>query len=290
MRNFHVISMNEIGMSSTLEALKNQNNLENTHIWTIRKYADKYLKAYPGSNIHLRMVNNLSEYDMMNFVKEFIISKQEPAMIINDDINQFIIGKTKYSDNKVVKTLDFNLIYDLLERASTICDDTICLYTKNDLITSFNYNKDDMFTRFSTPSGIQFMTGKPYKTKCKKIIKDEGLEFSINSWINKELALKMNLIYAKFQSSVHQGYSKDTIEILGTVYNNSDTFNYNHRFKAYTSNALKVRNWLLNSTIYTSEELKAQSDKIKEYNKLIKEDKIFNEILSNVHNNKYNII
>ena len=73
-------------------------------------------------------------------------------------------------------------------------------------------------------------------------------------------------------------------------YDNACTYSFNTKTGYFGSNGSKVRKWLLDTGKYTTEEMKALDTKVKEYSKLVYEDEIFNDILSRVHNNKWNII
>ena len=305
MRNFHVPSLGRAGVSTTLNHLKEQGLSINTHIWVYKDQVDDYRKYYPEMNIHVCTFEGRNFTKKMNLIKDFIVESGDSGLIMDDDINQFIIGKTKYSNYKVVKTLDFCLIYDLLERASILCPDVVSFCTKRNFITTYEHTEKSLFTKFSVPSGLQFMTGRPCISRCDDATKAEDIGFVTECWLNKELALKINLIYAKFSFGTNAGglqsgatdfneatkkRLEEEREFMINKYDNACTYTLNNKTGYFGSNGSKVRKWLLDTGKYTTEEMKALDTKVKEYSKLVYEDEIFNDILSRVHNNKWNII
>lgn len=306
MRNFHVPSLGRAGVSTTLNHLKEQGLSINTHVWIYDFEEKEYRKYYSDMNIHiLHFPDGKNLTRKRNMIMDFIMKSGESGMMLDDDINQFIIGKTKYSNYKVVKTMDFALVYDLLERASVLCPDVVSFCTKRNFITTYEHNEKSLFTKFSVPSALVFFTGKNMISRADEKTKADDICLATECWLNKELALKINLIYAKFSfgnnagglQTGHTDFNESTKQRLEEErdfmiekYDNACTYSFNTKTGYFGSNGSKVRKWLLDTGKYTTEEMKALDTKVKEYSKLVYEDEIFNDILSRVHNNKWNII
>lgn len=307
MRNFHVPSFNRAGISTTLNHLKEQGLSIDTHIWVYKDQAQEYRDNYPEMNIHeLYFPDGRNLTRKRNMIIDYIQEVGEPAMMLDDDIGQFIIGKTKYSDYKVVKTLDFALVYDLLQRASLICKDAVMFSTKRNFITTYQHSENGIFTKFSVASGLMFFTcNKDMKSRADENTKADDICLATECWLNKELDLKINLIYAKFSFGTNAGglqsgstdftaSTKKRLEeehkFMVEKYDNECTYTLNEKTGYFGSNGSKVKKWLLDTGKYTVEEMRALDLKVKSYSKSVYEDEIFNDILSKVHNNKWNII
>ncbi|MBQ2639184.1 MAG: hypothetical protein IJF92_00255 [Bacilli bacterium] len=306
MRNFHVPSLGRAGISTTLNYLKEQGLSLNTHIWVYAEQEKEYRDNYPEMNIHvLNFPDGRNLTRKRNMIIDFITESGESGMMLDDDINQFIIGKTKYSDFKVVKTLDFALVYDLLERASILCEDVVSFSTKRNFITTYTHTERSLFTKFSVASGLIFFTGRNMKSRADEATKADDICLATECWLNKELDLKFNLIYAKFSFGTNAGglqsgstdfnastkkRLEDEHKFMVEKYNNECTYTVNEKTGYFGSNGTKVRKWLLDTGKYTEEEMRDLDAKIKSYSEKVYNDEIFNDILSKVHNNKWNII
>lgn len=304
--NFHVPSLGRYGVSTTLNYLKEQGLSYCTHLWIYGFEEDKYREIYPDMNYHvLNFPEGKNLTRKRNMIIDFIVDSGESGMMLDDDIGQFIIGKTKYSNYKVVKTLDFKLIYDLLERASKVCPEVVSFSTKRNFITTYEHNEKSLFTKFSVASGLIFFTGKETKSRADEKTKADDICLATECWLNKELDLKCNLIYAKFTfgsnagglQTGHTDFKVSTEQRLREEhkfmiekYDNECTYTINEKNGYFGSNGTKVKRWLLDTGKYTAEEMKELDTLVKSYSKAVYEDEIFNDILSRVHNNKYNII
>lgn len=305
-RNFHVPSLGRAGVSTTLNHLKEQGLSYCTHLWIYGFEEDIYRKHYPDMIYHvLNFPDGKNLTRKRNMIIDFIVESGESGMMLDDDIGQFIIGKTKYSNYKVVKTLDFSLIYDLLDRASILCEDVVSFSTKRNFITTYTHTEKSLFTKFSVASGLIFFTGRPMKSRADETTKADDICLATECWLNKELDLKCNLIYAKFTfgtnagglQSGHTDFNESTKKRLEDEhrfmvekYDNECTYTINEKTGYFGSNGTKVKRWLLDTNKYTIEEMKDLDKKVKSYSEKVYNDEIFNDILSRVHNNKWNII